>query len=235
MTNSNRRSNPRTHPHLLATGLVLAFSLFACGSLEAGVITGSSLTVTQMQLVSATPGSYDFADFGGNFQATLVTITVTGTSTGEMQLNTNASPDYSSVGGGDRLLLSITNSTGVAFDGITLLLGGTAFDLEDGIDPSRGTFSSNTYTSDILQRLPGSDASINSPTDTNLVFTFESPLASGATTYFYLPILDDGSLPNDNFDLSETPTLSGVPEPAMFVPLGLALIGLAGFRRRFRS
>jgi hypothetical protein len=226
------------NPRNITAGLVLAFSLFACGSLEAGVIVNTSLSLTQLQILppGATPGSYSFTDFGGCcYQATLATISVTGTSTGEMQLTTNSTPDYSSVGGGDRLLLSLTNNTGVAFTGITLLLGGTAFDLEDGIDPSRGTFSSSTYTSDPAQRLPGANASINSPTNTNLIFTFESPLAAGATTYFYLPILDNGSLPNDQFDLSETPTVatSGVPEPAMFLPLGLALIGLAGLRRRF--
>jgi hypothetical protein len=233
MTNSNQRDNPRTDPHVLVTGLVLVLSLFTCRSLEAGVIVASSLSLTQLQIIppGATPGSYDFADFSGSFPATLVTISVTGTSTGQMQLNTNGTPDYT---GGDRILLSVTNSTGVSWSGITFGITGTTF-LGDPIDPSRGTFVSNTYTSDLNQRVNSPDGDV-SATSTSASFTFDSILGSGSTTYFYLQAADNGSLPNGNFDLSETPTVAGaVPEPTMIVPLGLALLALAGLRRRFRS
>jgi hypothetical protein len=222
------------NPRSAAAGLVLTLSLLACPSLEAGVVTaiklGSSpLTVTD----SGTAGSYGFADFSGDFQATLVSISVTGTATGAIQLDTNGTPDYTSPDDGDRLLLGITDNSTSAFNGITLTMVGTTFDVTDGIDPSRGAFSSNTYTSDPNQRISSSGVTINSSTDTILTFTFNSTLAVGGTTYFYLLIVDNGSLVNGEISLEETPSVASVPEPAAIVPLGLALLGLAGLRRRF--
>jgi hypothetical protein len=218
------------NPRNITAGLALAFSLLACGSLEAGVVTAVQVS-GPVSVGTAAAGSYDFADFSGDFQATLVPITLTGTSTGVIQLITEEAPDYNI---GDRLLLSLTNNTGVSLSGVTFSLTETAFDPSDTIDPSAGTFSSNTYTSDINQRLNSADGDLSlSSANAVLSVTFDSTLTSGNTISFYLPILDNGAL--SPFDLSETPSTasSGVPEPAMFVPLGLALIGLAGLRRRF--
>jgi hypothetical protein len=81
-------------------------------------------------------------------------------------------------------------------------------------DPSRGTFSSNSYTSDVNQRRTSPDVTINTPTNTVFSVIFDSVLAPGATTAFYLPIADNGA--GNGFQLSEMPMTSAAVSQAYY-------------------
>lgn len=210
---------------------VLTLALFACLDADADITSGNAVS-GPVTFGSVTVGSYDFTDFGGSYQASLVQVTATGTATGTININMTGSADY--LGVGDRMLLALTNNSGSTWNSVTFVLTGTTFDPRDNIDPSRGTFSSNTYTSDAAQRLNTSDVSLTN-SNAQVSITFDSPVANGSTTYFYLPVFDVQADPTMTITPGVgTPTTTPAPSAWLLAILGIGLLPLL-YRRVVRA
>lgn len=210
---------------------VLTLAIFACVDANANITSGNAVS-GPVTFGGITVGSYDFTDFGGSYPASLIQVTATGTATGTININMTGSADYLSVG--DRMLLALTNSSGSTWSSVTFVLSGTTFDPRDNIDPSRGTFSSSTYTSDAAQRLNTSGVALTN-SNTQVSITFDNPLPNGATTYFYLPVVDMPADPTMTITPGVgAPSTTAVPSTWLLAILGIGLLPLL-YRRAIRA